>query len=164
VGRAAAEGLWAPDHRGSARRGPAKVPRRLGGSRNHRRQGIARAEHLTGGGFGFNSGTGRARGRGRSFRKLPGGEAELLRALAGAEVHRSGGSAVEQEVRGGRAEWGSGARVWGGCGVGDEMQRVRGSQIKVGPGTSACGPGARARRRFRMAGARGGGKRGEGRR
>jgi hypothetical protein len=127
VGRAAAEGLWAPGHRGSARRGPAKVPRRLGGSRNHRRRGIARAERLTGGGFGFNSGTGRARGRGRSFGKLPGGEAELLRALAGAEVHRSGGSAAEQEVRGGGAERGSGARVWGGCGVGDEMQRVRGS-------------------------------------
>jgi hypothetical protein len=122
VGRAAAEGLWAPGHRGPARRGPAKVPRGLGGSGNHQRRGIARVGHLTDGSFGFNSGTGRAWGRGRSFRKLPGGEAELLRALAGAEVHRSGGSAVEQEVRGSRAERGSGARVWGGCGVGDEMQ------------------------------------------
>jgi hypothetical protein len=66
-------------------------------------------EHLTGGGFGFNSGTGRARGRGRSIGKLPGGEAELLRALAGAEMHRSSGSAAEQEVRCGGAG-GRGAR------------------------------------------------------
>jgi hypothetical protein len=35
------------------------------------------------------------------------------------------------------------------------VQGVRGSQIKTGPGISACGPGARARRRFRAAGARG---------
>jgi hypothetical protein len=59
----------------------------------------------------------------------------------------------------------SGARVWGGCGVQDEVQGVHGSQIKAGPGISACGPGARARRRFRAAGARGGGKKeGRGRR
>jgi hypothetical protein len=57
---------------------------------------------------------------------------------------------------------GGDARVRGGCGVRDEMQGVRGSQIKAGPGISACGPGTRARRRFRTAGARGGGKRGEG--
>jgi hypothetical protein len=63
------------------------------------------------------------------------------------------------EARCGGAERGSGARVWGGCRVGDEVQGVHGSQIKAGPGISACGPGARARRRFRAAGARGGGKR-----
>jgi hypothetical protein len=50
--------------------------------------------------------------------------------------------------------WGSGSRVWGCYGVGDEVQGVRGSQIKVGPGIPACRPGARARRRFRAAGAR----------
>jgi hypothetical protein len=67
------------------------------------------------------------------------------------------------EARCGGAERGSGARVSGGCRVGDEVQGVHGSQIKAGPGISACGPGARARRRFRTAGAWGGGKRGEGR-
>jgi hypothetical protein len=59
------------------------------------------------------------------------------------------------EARYGGAERGSGARVWGGCRVGDEVQGVRGSQIKAGPGISACGPGARAHRRFWTAGARG---------
>jgi hypothetical protein len=64
------------------------------------------------------------------------------------------------EARYGGAERGSGARVWGSCRVGDEVQGVRGSQIKAGPGISACGPDARARRRFRAAGARG--RKGEG--
>jgi hypothetical protein len=87
--------------------------------------------------------------------KLPGGEAELLRVLAGAGVWRSGQSmAGPRALRVGV----SGARVWGGCGVEDEVQGVHGSQIKAGPGISACGPSARARRRFRAAGARGGGK------
>jgi hypothetical protein len=62
VGRAAAEGLRALGHLGSMRGDPAKVPRGLGESGDHRRRGIARAERLTGGGFGFNSGTGRTRG------------------------------------------------------------------------------------------------------
>jgi hypothetical protein len=62
VGRAAAEGLWAPGHRGSMTGGPAKVPRRLGKSGDHRRRGIARTERLTGVGFGSNSSTGRTRG------------------------------------------------------------------------------------------------------
>jgi hypothetical protein len=35
------------------------------------------------------------------------------------------------------------------------VQGVRGSQIKAEPRISACGPGARARRRFRAAGAHG---------
>jgi hypothetical protein len=109
MGKTAAEGLRAFGHRGSTRGGPARVPWGSGVSDDHRRRGIARAERLTGGGFRFNSGTGRTRGRGRSFGKLPGDEVELLRALAGAEVHRSGRSAVEQEARCGGAS-GRGAR------------------------------------------------------
>jgi hypothetical protein len=94
--------------------------------------------------------------------KLPDGEAEQLRVLAGVGVRRSGRStAGPRALRIGV----SGARVWGGCGVEDEMQGVHGSQIKAGPGISACGPGTRARRRFQAARARGGGKKeGRGRR
>jgi hypothetical protein len=38
VGRAAAEGLWGPGYRGSTRGGPAKVPRGLRESGDHRRR------------------------------------------------------------------------------------------------------------------------------
>jgi hypothetical protein len=109
VGKVDAEGLRAPGHHGSTRGGPAKVLRGLGRFGDHRRRRIVRAEQDIGGGFGFNSGTGRDRGRGRSFGKLPGGETELPQALAGAEVHRSGGSTTEQEVRCGGTS-GKGAR------------------------------------------------------
>jgi hypothetical protein len=78
---AAAGALWTPRLHGSTRGAPAKVLRGSGRSGDHRWQGIARAERLTGGGFGFNSGTGRLGVEGRSFGKLPGGEAELLRPL-----------------------------------------------------------------------------------
>jgi hypothetical protein len=43
-------GLRASGHRGSTRGDPAKVLRRLGRSRDHRRRGIARAEQDTGSG------------------------------------------------------------------------------------------------------------------
>jgi hypothetical protein len=106
-----------------------------------------RAEHLTGGGFGFNSGTGRARGRGKNFGKLPGGEAELLRALAGAEMHRSNGSAAEKEVRcggaGGRGARGSSAP--GGF-------RVR---VPRGSGASICRAAEQPRRAGRARGSPG---------
>jgi hypothetical protein len=86
---------------------------------------------------------------------LPGAGGQLPRSLAGAEVRRSGRSTARlRALRVGV----SGARVWGGFGVEDEVQGVRGSHLKAGPGISACGPGARAHRRFRTAGARGGGK------
>jgi hypothetical protein len=120
-----------------------------------------RAEHLTGGGFGFNSGTCRARGRGRRFGKLSGGEAELLRALAEAEMHRSNGSAAEQEVRcggaGGRGARGSTAP--GGLGLG--FPRVRVPLFvgrRYGLGVRA---GCEARRDSRAAGVRGRRKRRE---
>jgi hypothetical protein len=94
--------------------------------------------------------------------KLPDGKSELLWVLAGAGVRRSSRSTVGPRAL---CVGVSGARVWGGCGVEDEVQGVHGSQIKAGPRISACGPGARARRRLRAAGARGGGKKeGRGRR
>jgi hypothetical protein len=83
VEEAAAGALRTPRIHGSTRGAPAKVLRGSGRSGDHRRRGIAGAEHLTGSGFGFNSGTGRARVEGRSFGKLPGGEAELLRGCGG---------------------------------------------------------------------------------
>jgi hypothetical protein len=122
-----------------------------------------RAEHLTGGSFGFNSGTGRARGRGRSFGKLPGGEAELLRALAGAEMHRSNGSTAEQEVRCGGAG-GRGARgstVPGGLGLGFPRVRVplfvgrrNGLGVRAGSGVrrDSRAAGVRGRRKRREEG------------
>jgi hypothetical protein len=155
VGRAAAGVFRASDLHGSARGVPVEVPRGSGGSGDHRRQGIARAGHLTCGGSRSNSGHGRTRGQGWKAPKLPGSEAELLRVLAGARVRRSGLSTVGPRALRVRV---SGARVWGGCGVGDEVQGVHGSQIKAGPGVSACGPSARAHRRFQAAGARGGRK------
>jgi hypothetical protein len=103
---------------------------------------------------------GKARGRGWKPREASwwqGGAAACLVRSWGAPEGRVHGGA---EARYSGAERGSGARVWGGCRVGDEVQGVRGSQIKAGPGISACGPGARARRRFRAAGARG--RKGEG--
>jgi hypothetical protein len=57
----------------------------------------------------------------------PGHETELLRRLWWAVARQDGRSMVEQEARCSGAEWGSGARVWGGCKVGDEgTERSRG--------------------------------------
>jgi hypothetical protein len=137
------------------------VPRGLVGSGDYRQRGIARAEHLTGGGFGFNSGTGKARSRGKSFGKLLDGEAELLRALAGAAVHLSGGSTAGQEVWCGGAS-GRGARdstaSWG-LGLGFPGVRVplfvgrqNGLDVRVGRGArqdSRAAGGARKEKRRR---------------
>jgi hypothetical protein len=69
VEEAAAGALRTPRLHGSTRGAPVKVLRGSGRSGDHRRQGIVRAERLTGGGFGFNSGMGRARGRGKKLRE-----------------------------------------------------------------------------------------------
>jgi hypothetical protein len=132
-----------------------------GGSRDYRRRGIVRADHLTGGGFGFNSGTGRARGRGRSFGKLPGVEAELLRALAGAKMHRSNGSEAEQEVRCGGAGVLGVQRRRGGLGLGFPGVRVplfvgrrNGLGVRAGRGArrDSWAAGVRGRRKRREEG------------
>jgi hypothetical protein len=164
AGRAAAGVFRASDLHGSARGVPTEEPWGSRGFGDYRRRGIVRAEHLTGGGFGFNSGTSRARGRGRSFGKLPGGEAELLRALAGAEMHWSNGSTAEQEVRcggaGGRGARGSTAP--GGLGL-----RFPGVRVPLFVGRrNGLGVRARrgARRDSRAAGVRGRRKRKWGRR
>jgi hypothetical protein len=74
----------APGLHGSTRGVPAEVPRGSGRSRDRRRRGIARAEHLTGGGPRCNSGATRVEVAGGELGELPGGEAELLQGLAGA--------------------------------------------------------------------------------
>jgi hypothetical protein len=107
------------------------------------------AELLTGGGSRSNSGQCTGRGREGSLGELPGGEAKLRWGLAGAGAQQGGRSTVKQESLRGRASSG-GARVRGGCSrVGVRAQGVGGSYLWGDGATSACGPGTRARRRFR---------------
>jgi hypothetical protein len=69
----------------------------LGRSGDHRQRGIARAEQDTDGGPRLDSGAARLGVESGSLGKLRGGEAELLRVLAGAGVHRSGRPTSEQK-------------------------------------------------------------------
>jgi hypothetical protein len=76
--------LRASGSRGLTREALAEMLRGSGRSGDRRRRGIARAEHLTGGGPRCNSGATRVEVAGGELGELPGGEAELLQGLAGA--------------------------------------------------------------------------------
>jgi hypothetical protein len=65
----------------------------------------------------------RAKAEVRGLGVDPGHETELLRQLWWAVAQQNGQSTAEQEARCGGAEWGSGARVWGGCEEGAERSR-----------------------------------------
>jgi hypothetical protein len=101
AGRAAAGVLRASDPHGSARGVPAEVPRGSGGSGDHRRRGITRAGHLTGGGSRSNSGHCQRRNREWRHRGVA-----WHRGEAAAGLGRSWGAA-ERPVHG---EAGSSAR------------------------------------------------------
>jgi hypothetical protein len=70
----------------------------LGRSGDHRRRRIARVEQDTDGGPRLDSSAARLGDEGGSLGKLPGGEAELLRVLSGAGVHRSDGCMAAQRL------------------------------------------------------------------
>jgi hypothetical protein len=96
VGRGVAEALRAPGHRGSTCGGPAKALGGLVESGDHRRRRIAGAEWDTGGGPRLDSRTTGLRVEGERLEELLGGAAKLLRASAGAGMHRSGRPTTEQ--------------------------------------------------------------------
>jgi hypothetical protein len=114
VEEAAAGALRTPRLHGSMRGAPAKVLRGSGMSGDHRRRGIARAEHLTGGGFGFNSGTARAQGRGQKLH-----EASWRRGGATA------GDVVAWGATGAGKEGGGGAGDLRGCRAGVRVLGLR---------------------------------------
>jgi hypothetical protein len=90
--------LRASGHHGSTRGALVKVLRGLGGSGDCQRRGNKAVEHFIGDGPWWKSGHGKGRVEGRSFGKLPGGEAELLRVLARAGVHQSDGCTAAQRL------------------------------------------------------------------
>jgi hypothetical protein len=69
------------------------------------------AEKITGGNVGCNSGATRVGVATGKLGKLPGGEAKLMRALAGSGVQQSSRSTVEQGGAARRSKAGGGTRV-----------------------------------------------------
>jgi hypothetical protein len=108
AGRLRASGLH-----GSTREAPVEMLRGSRRSGNYQRRGIKVAEQFTGGNVGAILAVARAGVAGGELGELPGGEAKLMRGLAGAEVQRGGGSAVAQEMLHGGTS-GRWFRVWGG--------------------------------------------------
>jgi hypothetical protein len=85
-------GSWTPRVDSWCSCGGAIGVKRVG---SHRRRGIEVAEKITGGNVRCNSGATRVGVASGKLGKLPGGEAKLMRALAGSGVQQSGWSMVE---------------------------------------------------------------------
>jgi hypothetical protein len=101
VGVGLAEGvdagrLQASDPHGQVQRRAGKPGGDQHGRRNAGGEDLRRRTDSPAAAFGGNSGEARVRGSIAGLPKLPGGEAELLRGLAGAVVQRGGRSTVEQ--------------------------------------------------------------------
>jgi hypothetical protein len=86
AGRVDAGRLRAPGLHGSTREAPAEMLRGSIRSGSYRQRGIEGAEQLTGGCPRCNSGATRVGVAGGELGKLPGGEAKLMRGLAGARA------------------------------------------------------------------------------
>jgi hypothetical protein len=125
VGKVDAGRLRASGFHGSTCEAPAEMLWGSRRSRNYRQRGIEVAEQFTDGNVGAIPAVARAAVAGGELGELPGGEAKLMRGLAGAEVQRGGGSATEQEMLHGGASVRR-FRVWG-CGYEVEDKGAEGA-------------------------------------